>query len=160
MNIEELVNKIQGVVRNIPNINNGGCGVFAALVAKRLNKMGIPAVVRIGGYISEKKKHDLINGLNSNTDIGISPIRKWHLDYIDMEHLIVEFQHGGKIYHLDSTTFHEQKERTTNFDCPLYHGHLNTLQALHIARRGSWNIRFNRKKHIPELIKRLNEVFS
>lgn len=156
MNIVNLVYKIQNSVFDIKNLNRGGCGVFAALVAKRLNRLGIPAVVRIGNWDASDRPNILEQALTNSNPVNMDNLRNWKVGF---DHLIVEFTHEGKTYHMDSDHFHEAKERTTNFDTPIYRGHLTPKQALVIARSKRWNWTFNRKQ-IPAMIRALNKAIK
>jgi hypothetical protein len=156
MKIEKLVCKIQEAVSDIRNINSGGCGVFAAMVAKRLNRLGIPAVVRVGAHDADTSNDRLKRALTYPDSISKEYLSN---EGVEFYHLIVEFKHGGETYHLDSNQFHKATPITNNYGVRLYDGHLTPLQALQIARSKYWNYQFNRKQ-IPNMIRKLNEAFN
>lgn len=157
MNLKALVNNIQKSVNGVNNLNCGGCGVFAALVAKRLNKMGIPAVVRIGDYSADVNPKLLIDTIKSNNSFNTKILKR---NGIKFDHFIVEITHNRRKYHLDSDFFHLANPITTNYNTQLYEGFLTPFQAMILAKdKYAWNRAFNRKQ-IPAMIKKLNEVFN
>lgn len=158
MEIENVLLEVQKVVAGVEKINNGGCGVFAALVAKRLHRMGYVARVRIGqmdSFWSSRNENCLINA----KDNGAKSMYDFYHHGVSFDHLIVEILlENGEVLHFDSDQLHPAKEKTVNYDAPILNGHLTPLEALRIAKEKQWNPLFNRKQ-IPAMIKALNGVF-
>ena len=157
--ITDLLIEIQNAVSHVEKINNGGCGVFAALVAARLKKAKIPARVKVGQmdsyFCSRTDKKALIkakrNGASSASDFYDNDVR--------MDHLIVEVGKGKEKIHFDSQNLIPAAKKTVLFNATVLEGCLVPKQALVVANSRNWNPTFNRKQ-IPQLTKSINKVFK
>lgn len=132
----------------IPDLNNGGCGVFAALILKELTRIGIKAEV-----ISNTKK-----GGSAPLDIvdKVKTIKKgekrcdvWDDYGLDRTHLAVRFKSGGLTYTYDSEALLLGSRKYGlhgHFKCNYAFGKgLNLKQASALARdKGGWNRAFDR----------------
>lgn len=154
--IEPLLLEIQNVVADIDRMNAGGCAVFAALVARRLNKIGVKAKVRVGdvfcwGQSKKQFKNAKKKGAKTLEDYRNNGIGFWHL--------VVEITEGKQKYHFDSESLVPAKENLVLFpQAEFYEGAISPAECLTLARSKDWNYMFDRKQ-IPALIKKLNEVF-
>ena len=154
MEIKNVLLEVQKVVAGVEKINNGGCGVFAALVAKRLHRMGYVARVRIG-----QRWASSMNCLISAKSNGAKTMMDFYYHGISFDHLIVEvLLENGEVLHFDSDQLHPAMAETVNFNAPIQNGFLTPLEALRLAREKNWNPSFNRKQ-IPAMIKAINGVF-
>jgi hypothetical protein len=153
---KRLIAEIQQSVEWVDDLNCGGCGVFAAIVAKRFNKIGIPAVVRIGAWNAPSNSNAVKDTYSQYSRPKQSHFRS---NGVSFDHLIVEIPFGGNIYHMDSICFHSAEPKTRTCSAPIYDGNLDVATALRIAKTKDWNRCFDRKQ-IPNLIKSVNDVFD
>lgn len=153
--LEQLVTNIQESIDWVSDLNCGGCGVFAALVAKRLNRIGIPAVVRVGAWSANQHPSAIRDTYHKNSRPKQADF--W-MNCVSFDHLIVEIPFGGQIFHMDSECFHPAESVTRTCNAPLFPDPLDIHTALRIAKDKGWNHRFNRKQ-ISSMIQSLNHVF-
>ena len=141
------------VERKHPDINWGGCGVFAALVAKRLKKH-FDVKIRVGNDITpEVAIDDIRTRVESNT------VDEWNCEDMWFSHVVIEFQWKGKTYHYDTTGLHEASDTTYMGGYPIVEGHLTVREMTELARSKGWNTSFDRDS-IPEIRKTINAAFK
>lgn len=149
------IQELQNATGNIERINNGGCGVFAGAAAKRLNRMGFRAYVRVasfGDFGLRLARLVANNAIKSKDDLTDNDI------YCD--HLIVEAIVGKKRVFFDATNMSETFQRELFLHCRLGHGRMDALSALRVARtRRGWNTWF-RRSQIPKLFRQMNEAIA
>lgn len=144
-NIIELLNDFGAEMhQRFPLINDGGCCVFASLVARRLSAFFPTRIVvgddEVSTTIDLAREYAADNCIYQWNDAGIG-----------FGHVIVEFDCGGKTYHYDTSGCVEKSDTTNLFDYKIYAGYLTVQEAEELAStpRG-WNTVFNRKD-IPEI---------
>ena len=146
MNITETLEKVgKDVHRRWPNINNGGCCVFASIVGTELKNMGIP----VKGIVSS----------HSSGNISLAAVRRrlerhaniwqWSDNCVWFNHVGLEFKLDGEKYHYDTSGVWKPNRYLDGM--PLYRGHMRIeeLRVLSLSDDG-WNPRFNRQ-HIPKI---------
>lgn len=128
-----------------PNINAGGCAVYAALVARTLTDAGVPA-------------WGVVRNWDNNTPLDkvrekLSPFWKdatdWYRAGTSFNHVLVQFELDGKKYFHDT----EGTGETTRSMARIVPGKLTVaeLEKLAASPRG-WNDWFSRD-HIPQVRK-------
>jgi len=136
------------VYNKYPNINYGGCCVYAALVAEALLLHKINAKGIVAAYCA-----DQFNSVQSIDEIR--PYIKYHTLYhwqnngVEFNHIGLEFEINGKLRHYDT---HGVKMARKEFDgMPIYRGRLQLHELQKLAgKRAGWNDSFNRR-HIPAI---------
>lgn len=144
--------------RQIPFINQGGCCVFAILLAKKLQKLG-----RVRIRCSDIKKRSLTtirkelhNPLNIN---------EWDNAGVMFEHVFVEFRYKNRTYHIDSEGIYHVDGRKANTPLmdnryAVHAGELTLDEAEQFSKEPhAWNRMFNRRQ-IPKLEKLINECMT
>lgn len=140
------------VTQAYPMINNGGCCVFAALIARQLDKH-VP--VRIRACNRGARKHNL-DDIRKN--IVENTASEWEKNGVTLYHVIVEFDYKGKTYHYDSTKLNEAEDK---FDrIPVYPGHFSLEEAEVFADdQYGWNHMFDRSD-IPKIKRMIGKFFK
>lgn len=136
-------------------LNEGGCAVYAALVARALLNRGIPARGRVADrYNLGKNTVSVVRELlgQQGIDTARANARDWNVKGIDFTHVLVEFDYRGKTYLCDSN-FVDSKPREIEPTCgaPLLPGSLSIAELEAIAAdECGWNPWFDRD-NIPAL---------
>jgi hypothetical protein len=132
------------VNRHYPDINEGGCCVYAVTVARELSKLGMrPKIVVAGG----------------SGDLNVETIRKdikdpgdhraWNSKKIWFNHMGVAFTYKRTKYHYDSHGCEKAGEEFQGFK--VYPGRMRVSDARKLAMNPSgWNSNFDRDL-IPEI---------
>lgn len=158
VNLKELLAQIQDTTSQFENVNRGGCAVFAALVAKRLTKIGVPVVAKVSSYAFAN--HTAIDDTaRLGKELTRSNLQESGLAFC---HVSLEIPIDGTKHYFDSENLTlaieaGQEEPTCGF--VMTHGGLNPIQISNIARTKNWNYTFSRRQ-IPNMIKALNKVFA
>ena len=151
--LEDTIRSMQAAVIDVESLNNGGCGVFAAIAAKRLHRLGVEAVVKVASYNAEYDRNLLLNALKD----GATTKEDFSQRDVDFDHVWVEVKWKGEQWHFDSNNFHRAKNRCCLIGAPFFKGSLNPFLALSVARSRKWCSRFDRK-NIPRMISSLNKI--
>ena len=143
------LNKLgKAVNEKYPNVNYGGCCVYAALVAEAL----LLHNVNVRGIVASRDAWEF-NRYNSIDDIRpyirYHTIDRWQDNGVDFSHIGLEFEVNGKLRHYDSNGV---KRAARHFDnMPVYKGRLQVYELVKLASRAQgWNSYFNRR-HIPKI---------
>lgn len=135
----------------IPNLNNGGCCVFAAMVARELRDMG----VKVGGVpIADIMWGDPTWGNVDEARANVSDpgcSEQWEENGIAFSHVGLEVEIGDAVYYFDSRGLR-------SFDAPMRYpewkplpGRLTVEEMEALAERPhNWNWKFDRT-NIPYL---------
>jgi len=137
-----------------PNMNRGGCAVFAVHVAKRLQSI-VPVKIKVCNYDYldlDEIRAQLDNPLNIN---------RWYSRNVDFVHLVVEFEYQGQLYHYDTDGVRLAEEFWEgDKDFPFATGSFTIEEVTSFtASRFSWNTTFDRK-HIPSIKRKVQNLFS
>lgn len=139
----------------IPNLNKGGCGVFAHAVAKELRELGVESEVVVNDYGDDFQEFlDSLKALQEGAGN--------HWDFAGwLDHLGVRFKLGGKWFTYDSDALLEGREWFGfNPALPATEKGLTPEQAGILVREvGCWNPTFNRR-YIPKVRKLVKEVLT
>lgn len=136
-------------------INHGGCCVYAAAVAKRLEALGIQVecVTRARGGPVEVVRNNLRNDGNDPTS---STARDWYAAGLDTYHVGVRFKHSGRWYTHDTEATRGGRDvcgDRLEFECTPDGLTPDEAHAMAEDPRG-WNASFDRDyiPHIRELV--------
>jgi hypothetical protein len=141
--------------RSYPYLNNGGCCVYAVLIAKELKKLGMRPRIIVAGESSKSKCN--INEARKNIK-DIADYNEWSRNGIKFNHVGVEFTYKRKKYHYDSYGVHPACDTLMGF--PVYKGRLRIKWAEGIANRPeAWSGMFDRAV-IPRLQRSIENSFN
>jgi hypothetical protein len=139
-------------------LNYGGCCVYAALVARELEKMGIPVKGVVRSYGPGNVDH-------ARTNVAkIGDPNAWNREGIYFNHVGLEAKINGRKYLFDSERIQPAKAKTLGYGAePICDGRLSVDELEKLAGLGKhetkpkkgWNARFNR-----ELIPTVRAVVS
>lgn len=145
--MEELVDLIlklnKEIIKEIPEINNGGCGVFALLMSKQLEKLGYKPTISIltGSWeIDVPTKKEVLNSVKNKLPINCG--RKSDTSFA---HCCIEV--GGLIFdgEMLGLSFKDAWRRY-----PITGSY--TIEELELSLKvGSWNSSYSRRKKNPTL---------
>ena len=138
------------------SINYGGCAVYAAIVGKELQALGVEVKVLVGG------------GWSSNPAVSVDEARKnvkkigrktdWHENNISFGHVGLEFFWKRRKYHYDSNGAH--KPQKTLDGSTIHKGRMTLEECTAIAAEPQgWNTSFNRRQ-IPALRRMIKAHFA
>lgn len=157
MDILKALKQIGEAVRTeVPNINIGGCCVFAAAAFNHLKDLGLKPKIRVADPDAPPKALGVVRKSIDPTDI-----EQWNVNGVWLGHVILEFSYDGKKYFFDSTGVAERNGRREPFlGYDLFRGSLSFKEANEMASvsRG-WNPRFHRSD-IPTMKSLLDENFG
>lgn len=156
MNIIDKLNDLgKEVLRRYPDINYGGCCVYAAMIVAALHKHKIKAQ----GIVASWEAESLNNAGMSIDAVRGNMVNKthdeWNSNGVAFSHVGVEFEYKGRVRtvkkHYDTHGVHSAKKVLDNY--PIYNGRL-TLEELRIlaGTKKGWNSCFDRKD-IPAIRK-------
>lgn len=154
MTSKYTLNKLaRDILDAFPDINNGGCCVFAALIAKQLQHYYPVRILAFG-----KKPTTSIDYARSK--VKKNNCREWGRNDIDLYHIVVEFcDEDGVFYHYDTTGVHNSLGSIRE-DLKKIPGSFAIQEACELASdfRG-WNTDFDRR-NIPNIDKVIKKHFN
>jgi hypothetical protein len=155
MDIVAKLNKLgNDVMERYPNINYGGCCVYAAMITAALKKHGIEAKGIVASYGAGKPKwmsKDIATINKARKNIQKNTIHEWQMNGISFAHVGVEFKIDGKKKHYDSEGVRPASKVLDKM--PIYAGRMEYIELRALAgKKDGWNTSFNRKD-IPALRK-------
>lgn len=142
MDLIEKLNQLgKAVYRASPNINYGGCCVFAAAVALELERRGFRARGIVASHNARGHKTPLGR---IRPKVKKNSIYEWRDNGIYFGHVGVEFTYKGRLYHYDSHGVHPKE---TSLDgMPIYKGRMKPEEMKAIADSPEgWNSSFPRR---------------
>lgn len=129
-----------------PDLNCGGCCVFAQLVADKLAERGIEAHGIVA--MSDWEDAPSIDAARSNVE-DVSDGWEWNDNGIEFNHVGVSFAYEGTEYHYDSNGAHEPHGDLSGWG--VVPGYLSRYELFALAGKPhNWSIWFDRGR-IPEL---------
>lgn len=152
MQLNELGKRVD---RCFPTINNGGCCVYAVMIAKELRKRKLrPKIV-----VANRDDYKLPNLVEVRKRIKrVANHEEWHANGIYFYHVGVEFTYKRKRYFYDTEGVVPAGAILNG--CPIYPGRLRLDWAEKIAaHQGTWNKDFDRTQ-IPRLQKKVTAFFD
>lgn len=148
---------------HIPNINWGGCCVFAALAAKELSKIIPRRCIKIR-VIGSSTWDDIDIPLDDvRSRIKKNSPNEWNNNGVSLTHVFIEVQYWSQTVWFDSDTLCLVTNevfpinRMLRDDEFVYEGGLSIEEAAELAYSDGWNTKFKRK-HIPEMGRVINRV--
>jgi len=148
-----LDNIIKRVSVQIPTINYGGCGLFAAELVKRLKTNGIrSAGLRVYSFddpgVNVSEAETFVRANNSQGDLNA-----WNANGVTFDHVRVEWNKrfwDGEFS--ESTDWRAIDPYETNGNMAIQSGEvsLESLEAL-LVDKWNWNSTFDRDMYLPKL---------
>jgi hypothetical protein len=133
------------VTSRVPEVNKGGCGVYAAKVAMALEDAGLT----VWAVVSSALRDDDLNVVRNES--RPYTLNQWNGAGVYMSHVLVQFEHRGRVWTHDArnTTCRKTKQEPS-FGGRLVPGYLTVpeLVTIAMARKG-WNPAFDRRSGIP-----------
>lgn len=128
----------------IPELNSGGCCVYAAAVAKRLQRLGVP----VWGVASDQYRRANVNVARLRNKP--KTMSEWNSAGVGFNHVLIQFVHDGKIWTHDSgTTTDDKLSSDPNFGYPLSEGNLTVGELTALAASDGWSHWFDRESGVP-----------
>jgi len=145
MDLHETLNTLgQRINRYYPEINHGGCCVYASLIGEELRKRGIESRVIVAAW-GATTNIDKVRPQLMNTDRKV----EWNDNDVYFNHVGVEFKYKGKTFHYDSDGVKPKSKKLKSY--VIYPGRLSVDEAKLLADEPEgWNESFERSK-IPAL---------
>lgn len=141
------------VLRRYPDINSGGCCVYAAMIVAALHKHKIKAQGIVASWNAERMNYAGASIDTIRHYIVKNTLTEWEDNGISFSHVGVEFEYKGLIRktkrHYDTSGVRPAGKMLDSM--PIYKGRLdlNELRTL-AGRKDGWNSTFDRKQ-IPAL---------
>ena len=153
--IEALDALGEELLENHPMINQGGCCVVAAHIARHLDDIGIPVRVVCSNYYNNIDNLDdwlNIDELRSDLEYPLD-LREWTDAGVDFYHVYVEFDYRGETYTFDAEGVSINPDRLDGIKLD---GSFTIEEATAFANTDDWNPDFNRKE-IPVVRRRITK---
>ncbi len=155
VNVVDVLPMLVTKLQSLHYINGGGCGVVAAHISKRLQRVVPTRVV-----IYNRDKSINIDNIRSRLTNTMSPF-EWDSNGMRWDHVMVEFDYNGNTYLFDSTgifpasdTIYAGNQQLTKS------GYITIDEMVSIASRPySWNWMFDRSQ-IPVMKQRIQRFFK
>ena len=158
--LKPLLLEISSYVSNtFTDVNRGGCGVFANIVAKQLHNhyCGAFEIKVANQYV------DIEAPINYVIDeLGLKSLKQWNDNDIVCRHVVLVFDEGSKrtLTMFDSEGFDNIKRTNMNNPYEWYAGSLTLKQLDDIAsKKSGWNNTFDRAQ-IPEMKICIKKIFK
>lgn len=164
----KLLKTVQYAVNShIKNVNDGGCGVVAALVARHLQALGVSTCIRLLNREEDLEQHthrkDISTSLNTIRARGVdfynfSDLQEAHVYFT---HVAVEFAFEGSTYIFDTLSLHKITKYGYVRDYVLRKGHMTVLEMEYhalVSEDTEWNYCFDRHQ-IPKLKRVIDTCF-
>lgn len=157
----KTLRKLQSYMQaNHPYINYGGCCVYAAMIAEKLQALGLEVEVITPVFGRYYQNASVVRKLVKNVAIK----REWNDNGLSTNHLAVRFKtKAGHIYTYDSdalirgSTFFSNEMDMTD---PKFGTGLTVKEAKAFAsKQDGWNRTFDRRS-IPAIRRKVNEEFA
>jgi hypothetical protein len=154
MDLKETLDSLgQRINRWYPEINHGGCCVYAALIGEELRKRNIEVRVIVAAWGARKNLDKVRTKLNN-----ANRKEEWNGKDVYFNHVGVEFVYNGKTYHYDSDGVKPKSKNLKSFS--VYPGRLSVDEARALADEPEgWNSDFNRSK-IPSLKRHIRSYLA
>ena len=165
-NLYKTLERVQWRVLKAPNLNSGGCGVFAVAVAKELKKRGVDCEIITVGYGEDSSPVIVKNSLMSNAGNPKS-CDDWDANGLTRDHVGVRFKHKRITYTYDSDVLYRSvrefgyRADDTTWKCKYPYGKGMSIEDMGklVKTKSGWNTDFDRK-HIATVKKIVKETFK
>jgi len=168
--INSITEKISKINSTIPNINRGGCGIFAHALGAQFEKNGLKVnIVSVSVSVSsvervQQNPNKIIKKLRDN-NIDISPRNLFYCGDLSLSHMLVEVIDGNVSLYFDSNGKCDIINNKLNF-CKTS-GFIECRMSLEDCRiiseiEDGWNNTFDRASipKVYEFVKKtINKVF-
>lgn len=156
MNATVVLNSLgQRINRWYPNINYGGCCVYAAILGSELEKRNIPVRVIVAAYAA-RNGTDIAKIANNIADR--SKKQTWNENGVFFNHVGLEIKIGKKWHYYDSDGCEKRGSEFRNF--PVYRGRISVEDAKKLASdTDGWNPDFDRAK-IPSIKRHVKKFLA
>jgi len=149
------------VMERYPDLNKGGCCVYAAMIVAALKKHDITARGIVASYGARKPgwlTTDIATINKARKNIQKNTLQEWQENGISFAHVGVEFSINGVKKHYDSSGVRAAGRKLD--DMPIYDGRLEYKELRAVAaKKDGWNTSFNRRD-IPALRKLVKSRLS
>jgi hypothetical protein len=136
------------IYRNHQDINAGGCCMFAALLARYLNKVG-KARIRVSDWSTDDNAI-----LKARKNVRRNTVHDWNDHGVGFNHVAIEFEYKGDKFHIDAQGI----TGTRRFE--FLKGELLLKEATELGDCSKgWNRFFNRRE-IPAIKRRVQNYFK
>jgi hypothetical protein len=154
MSLRQQLNELGEIVSDLyPDINHGGCCVYASLVAQELLRKN----VNCSGIVTDWYSGGKGNIDEARPNIKSNTVDEWESNGVALNHVALEFSIGERKYHYDTSGVKLANRRIFKGQ-PLYGGRLNAAEMMQLAsRQQGWNRDF-RRKDIP-IIRKLVKFY-
>lgn len=155
MHLKDVLKSVGETAKSIsPYLDNGGCGVFAAAVAKELWKLGIPFnIVSAAPTSVTTTALDTVRSLcNSNVK------SQWSDNGATFWHVGLQVYIDGEWFSFDSTGLQSNTEKLGALDVKSGYWTLDEMMAFADEEEG-WNSCFDRRE-IPRIERMIEKAFS
>jgi hypothetical protein len=149
MDIVECLRACGSEVRDrLPEVNRGGCCVYAANVAMALEAAGLTVW---GVLTSQLRGTDDLNMVREQD--RPKTLLQWNNAGILIGHVMVQFELDNRVWTHDCTrTTCDQVRKDFAFNEPLVPGYITVAEMVSIAAaRKGWNLVFNRRSGSPTI---------
>lgn len=159
MNSRKVTTVLNRIGRRVnflfPNINHGGCCVFAAIIGTELKRLGISARGIVASYYSDVGKSN-IDSARENVSENIP--WEWEESGVYFTHVGVEYDINGTVKHYDSNGVKRKGSRLLYLK--IYDGRLTVDELKELSRTSKgWNPSFVRKD-IPAMRRLIKEEMA
>lgn len=159
--LADLSSFCQSILDNHPHINYGGCCVFAAMIAKHLEKHTETRIV-VGDWaaLDDDTGDNIRNIDDARPSVRKNTMVEWNNGGVQFGHVLVEITYKRKKYHVDARGVFPAAERDPSFRYPIYNGSLTLKEAAKLgASSKGWNTTFDREE-IPMIKRAVNKYFK
>lgn len=133
------------VIRQVPLVNHGGCGYYAAQVAMALEARGLTC----WAVLTSQLRDDDLNVVRNELKPYL--LREWNDAGILIGHIMLQFEHEGRVWSHDTrNTCTGRIKYEPTYGGRLVPGYLTTPELVTIANaRTGWNPAFCRRSGVP-----------
>ena len=160
MQIRDKILLACSIANEIPNINQGGCCVFAALLGQQLERMGIAAW---GVAAANEAWADAASDPEDVRPQLHNPfsITEWSAHGTAFYHVLLRFKLDGKLYQCDSTGITPALRKLRGRPYVVKRGSFSVPELVAFANdAGYWNEAFSRKRGIPLIKLAIDTAFN
>lgn len=132
---KEINDILLDVRMEFDNINRGGCGAMAAMLAFQMQKIADEVkIVTCGGHANvDEVRHNIKN----------NSLWEWETQGVEFYHVWVEFKWNNRWYAMDSEGIKTRRMQYRRWRKPSP-GSFTLNEMRNLARGGGWNWAFNR----------------
>jgi hypothetical protein len=139
--------------QRFPNLNRGGCAIYASAIIQALLMQGIEAYARVCNFNDHYTDRKRSVSYAQHHNEGLSTSTEWNLAGVCFDHVVVEFIYQGKKYLYDSDSLFSYRDDFGGMH--VTEGRLTRDEIIAIANddEGDWNKAFDRAKSMGKVKK-------